>query len=74
MCIRDRLEEGIELGYDTYTVPFGTDTISAIYALGFAVRSALTFGGLKGGMARDILLTTKTASLHSCWRWVKSTT
>ncbi len=38
-------EEGVELGYDTYTVPFGTDTISAIYALGFATRSALTFGG-----------------------------
>ncbi|MCU0489070.1 MAG: acetyl-CoA decarbonylase/synthase complex subunit alpha/beta [Anaerolineales bacterium] len=49
-------EEGVELGYDTYTVPFGTDTISAIYALGFAVRSALTFGGKKGGQARDILL------------------
>ena len=48
-------EEGVELGYDTYTVPFGTDTISAIYALGFATRSALTFGGLKGGQAREIL-------------------
>jgi acetyl-CoA synthase len=48
-------EEGVDLGYDTYTVPFGTDTISAIYALGFAVRSALTFGGMKGGMASDIL-------------------
>jgi len=52
-------EEGVELGYDTYTVPFGTDTISAIYALGFAVRSALTFGGMKGGQARDILLYNK---------------
>ncbi|MFN2221652.1 MAG: acetyl-CoA decarbonylase/synthase complex subunit alpha/beta, partial [Candidatus Promineifilaceae bacterium] len=52
-------EEGVELGYDTYTVPFGTDTLSAIYALGFATRSALTFGGLKGGMARDILLYNK---------------
>ena len=48
-------EEGVELGYDTYIVPFGTDTISAIYALGFATRSALTFGGLKGGQAREIL-------------------
>jgi acetyl-CoA synthase len=48
-------EEGVELGYDTYTVPFGKDTISAIYALGFATRSALTFGGLKGGQAREIL-------------------
>ncbi len=52
-------EEGVELGYDTYTVPFGTDTISAIYALGFATRSALTFGGLKPGQAREILLYNK---------------
>ena len=52
-------EEGVELGYDTYTVPFGRDSISAIYALGFAVRSAMTFGGLKGGQARDILLYNK---------------
>jgi acetyl-CoA synthase len=57
--IHQLVEEGVELGYDTYTVPFGTDTISAIYALGFAVRSALTFGGMKGGMARDILLYNK---------------
>ncbi len=47
--IHQLMEEGVELGYDTYTVPFGTDTISAIYALGFATRSALTFGGLKDG-------------------------
>jgi acetyl-CoA synthase len=52
-------EEGVELGYDTYTVPFGTDTLSAIYALGFATRSALTFGGLKPGMSREILLYNK---------------
>ena len=54
--IHQLTEEGVELGYDTYTVPFGTDTLSAIYALGFATRSALTFGGLKPGQARDILL------------------
>jgi acetyl-CoA synthase len=54
--INQLMEEGVELGYDTYTVPFGTDTISAIYALGFATRSALTFGGLKMGQAREILL------------------
>ncbi len=52
-------EEGVEMGYDTYIVPFGTDTISAIYALGFATRSALTFGGMKGGMAREILMYNK---------------
>jgi acetyl-CoA synthase len=49
-------EENFELGYDTYTVPFGTDTISAIYALGFATRSGLTFGGLKPGQARENLM------------------
>ena len=57
--IHQLVEEGVELGYDTYTVPFGTDTISAIYALGFAVRSGLTFGGLKGGQARENLLYNK---------------
>ncbi|MGD8813500.1 MAG: acetyl-CoA decarbonylase/synthase complex subunit alpha/beta [Anaerolineales bacterium] len=52
-------EEGVEMGYDTYIVPFGRDTLSAIYALGFATRSALTFGGMKGGQWRDILLYNK---------------
>ena len=52
-------EEGVEMGYDTYIVPFGTDTISAIYALGFATRSALTFGGMKGGQPREIFLYNK---------------
>ncbi|HIC92768.1 MAG TPA: CO dehydrogenase/CO-methylating acetyl-CoA synthase complex subunit beta, partial [Anaerolineae bacterium] len=57
--IHQLMEEGVEMGYDTYIVPFGTDTISAIYALGFATRSALTFGGLKGGQIREILLYNK---------------
>src|SRR5512136_2712064 len=52
-------EEGVEMGYDTYIVPFGLDTISAIYPLGFAARSALTFGGLKPAQAREILLYNK---------------
>ena len=57
--IHQLMEEGVELGYDTYTVPFGLDTYSAIYALGFAARSALTFGGMKGGQAKDILMYNK---------------
>ena len=52
-------EEGIQLGYDTFTVPFGIDTISAVYALGFAARSALTFGGMDAGKARKIMLYNK---------------
>jgi len=57
--IHQLMEEGVEMGYDTYIVPFGTDTISAIYALGFATRSALTFGGMKGGQSREVLLYNK---------------
>ena len=29
------MEEGVEMGYDTYIVPFGNDTLSAIYPIGF---------------------------------------
>ncbi len=57
--IHQLVEEGIQLGYDTFTVPFGLDTISAVYALGFAARSALTFGGMDAGEARRIMLYNK---------------
>ena len=57
--IHQLAEEGVQLGYDTYTVPFGIDTVSAIYALGFATRSALTFGGMEAGQAREIMLYNK---------------
>jgi acetyl-CoA synthase len=59
-------EEGIQLGYDTFTVPFGLDTISAVYALGFAARSALTFGGMEAGDARKIMLYNK----YRVFAWV----
>lgn len=49
------VEEGVELGYDTYTVPFGTSTLEAIYAVGFAARAAMTFGGVKAGKPEQIL-------------------
>ena len=57
--IHQLLEEGVEMGYDTYIIPFGTDTIATIYPAGFATRSALTFGGMKGGQAREMLLYNK---------------
>ena len=53
------LEEGVELGYDTFTVPFGSDTISAIYALGYASRAAFSFGGFPPGKPREMLLYNK---------------
>jgi acetyl-CoA synthase len=48
--MKDQLiAEGVELGWDTYIVPVGRDTQSAIYVLNWAVRAALTFGGHKKG-------------------------
>ncbi len=48
-------EGGVELGWDTRLVPFGKDITAAIYALGFANRAALSFGGVKpGDYARNL--------------------
>ncbi|TRZ96449.1 CO dehydrogenase/CO-methylating acetyl-CoA synthase complex subunit beta [bacterium] len=52
-------EENIQMGWDNYIVPYGRDTISAIYPLNWAIRSALTFGGLKPGQSEKCLLYTK---------------
>ena len=51
-------EEGIEMNWDTFLVPYGKEITAAIYALNFASRSAMTFGGVEPGnmkAARDIL-------------------
>ncbi|MBU1061858.1 MAG: CO dehydrogenase/CO-methylating acetyl-CoA synthase complex subunit beta, partial [Candidatus Omnitrophica bacterium] len=50
------LEEKVEMGWDTYIVPYGRDTISGIYPLNWAIRGALTFGGHKKGEARECLM------------------
>ncbi len=42
-------EEGVQLGWETRLVPFGPDVSALIYALGFANRAALSFGGVKPG-------------------------
>ncbi|MBI5093461.1 MAG: CO dehydrogenase/CO-methylating acetyl-CoA synthase complex subunit beta [Candidatus Hydrogenedentes bacterium] len=41
--------EGVQLGWETRLVPFGRDVSAAIYALGFANRAALSFGGVAPG-------------------------
>ena len=53
------LEEGIEMSWDTYIVPYGRDTISAIYPLNWAIRAALTFGGMDKGAGTKARLYTK---------------
>ncbi len=49
------VEEGVEMGWNTYIVPVGRDTESAIYVLDWAIRGALTFGGHKKGDFRACL-------------------
>ncbi|MBU2647979.1 CO dehydrogenase/CO-methylating acetyl-CoA synthase complex subunit beta, partial [bacterium] len=41
--------EGIQLGWETRLVPFGKDVSALVYALGFANRAALSFGGVRPG-------------------------
>ena len=53
------LEEGVDLGYHTFTVPYGTDTESTVYAAGFASRAAFSFGNVKPGNFREMLLYNK---------------
>jgi acetyl-CoA synthase len=52
-------EENVELGWDTRLVPFGKDITAAIYALGFATRVALSFGGIQSGDYKRMLLYNK---------------
>ncbi len=52
-------EENVEMGWDTYIVPYGRDTQSAVYPLNWAVRSAITFGGIKPGQTIECLNYTK---------------
>jgi acetyl-CoA synthase len=50
------VEGGVELGWDTRLVPFGRNITSAVYALGFASRAALSFGGVQAGdFTRNLL-------------------
>ena len=42
-------QEGVQLGWETRLVPFGRDVSALIYALGFANRAALSFGGVAPG-------------------------
>ena len=47
--------EGVQLGWDTRLVPFGTEVYSHIYSLGFATRAAMAFGGVQPGDYERIL-------------------
>ena len=53
------VEGGVQLGWETRLVPFGPEITAAIYALGFASRAALSFGGVQPGDFKRNLLYNK---------------
>jgi acetyl-CoA synthase len=53
--IEQLIEADVQVGWNTRIVPFGPDISSAIFALGFANRAAMAFGGVKPGDYKKIL-------------------
>ncbi|MBW2514627.1 MAG: CO dehydrogenase/CO-methylating acetyl-CoA synthase complex subunit beta, partial [Deltaproteobacteria bacterium] len=53
--IEQLIEAGVQVGWNTRIVPFGPDISSAVFALGFANRAAMAFGGVQPGDYRKIL-------------------
>ncbi len=53
------LEGGVQIGWPTRIVPYGPDISAAVFALGFANRAAMAFGGVKPGAALKMLLYNK---------------
>ena len=57
--IEQLIEAGVQIGWNTRIVPFGPDISSAVFALGFANRAAMAFGGVQPGDYKKILLYNK---------------
>ena len=53
------LEAGVQIGWPTRLVSYGPDISAAIFALGFANRAAMSFGGVEPGDYRKILIYNK---------------
>ncbi|MGB9616575.1 MAG: acetyl-CoA decarbonylase/synthase complex subunit alpha/beta, partial [Desulfomonilaceae bacterium] len=52
-------DAGVQVGWSTRLVPFGPDISSAVFAVGFATRAALSFGGIEPGDFRKVLIYNK---------------
>jgi len=57
--IEQLIEADVQIGWNTRIVPFGPDISSAVFALGFANRAAMAFGGIEPGDYKRILLYNK---------------
>ncbi len=58
-CAEQLVEAGVDIGWHTKIVPFGPEISSAIFALGFANRVAMAFGGVPAGDYKKILMYNK---------------
>ncbi len=58
-CAQQLLDAGVQIGWNTRIVPFGPDISSAVFALGFANRAGMAFGGVQPGDYKKILLYNK---------------
>ncbi len=53
------VDSGVQIGWPTRLVSFGPDVSATVFAMGFATRAAISFGGIEPGDFRKILLYNK---------------
>ncbi|MFH1032179.1 MAG: acetyl-CoA decarbonylase/synthase complex subunit alpha/beta [Chloroflexota bacterium] len=53
------VEAKVQIGWPTRLVSFGPDISAAVFAMGFATRAAMSFGGIQPGEYRKILIYNK---------------
>ncbi|MBN1176059.1 MAG: CO dehydrogenase/CO-methylating acetyl-CoA synthase complex subunit beta, partial [Dehalococcoidales bacterium] len=53
------VKAGVQIGWGTRLVSFGPDVSATVYAMGFATRAAMSFGGIEAGDYRKILIYNK---------------
>jgi acetyl-CoA synthase len=53
------VKAGVQIGWGTRLVSFGPDVSATVFAMGFATRAAMSFGGIEAGDYRKILIYNK---------------
>jgi len=53
------VEAGVQIGWGVRLVSFGPDVSATVFAMGFATRAAMSFGGIEPGDYRKILIYNK---------------
>jgi len=53
------VEAGVQIGWPVRLVSFGPDVSATVFAMGFATRAAMSFGGIEPGDYRKILIYNK---------------